>query len=172
MDDAARATRGDKAAGTSAGTRRPAPGNVFLTHAQSKRRQSGLYRSQVHLASARQAPDRCWQTGTVDVALRELSVPGLAKGFPAIQILQSLQERPVGDKVHIARGTAHRGIGTRPSHANGWTRAIHACVHHPCGAPGQCARGCAAPARPLLRRLSHGWHEPTAGHAPPVRTSA
>ena len=45
-DDAARASRGDKAAGASAGTR-PAPGNAFLTHAQSKRRQSGLYRSRV-----------------------------------------------------------------------------------------------------------------------------
>ena len=60
--------------------RRPAPGNVFLTHAQSKRRQSGLYRSRVHLASARQAPDRCWETGTVLVALCELSVPSRRRG--------------------------------------------------------------------------------------------
>ena len=82
--DAARATRGDKAAGASAGTR-PAPGIVFLTHAQSKRRHSGLYRSQ--LPSARQAPDRCWETGTVLVALCELSVPESAKGSVAIQVL-------------------------------------------------------------------------------------
>ena len=83
-DDAARAIRGDKAAGASAGTR-PAPGNVFLTHAQSKRRQSGLYRSRC--LGERSADTRqCGETGTVHVALCELYVPESANAYIPISM--------------------------------------------------------------------------------------
>ena len=162
-DDAARATRGDKAAGASAGTR-PAPGNAFLTHAQSKRRQSGLYRSRVTWASARQAPDRCWQTGTVDVALRELSVPGLAKGFPAIQILQSLQERPVGDKFRsrasLPTAALAHGLYMRTA---GRGRSMLACITL------VARQASALVAAPPLRVLCYG-DSLTAGTSPPLDT--